>query len=116
MNTSAKAEKWAASSVGTAPATPARQPFAGLRGGRGADPTTHMFYTYVLRSEKDQQLYVGFTGDLKKRFQEHNAGLVEATKDRRPFQLVYYEACLKKQKAIDRESYFKTGLVRKIFN
>ena len=31
-----------------------------------------MFYTYVLKSKKDQQLYVGSTNDLKKRFKEHN--------------------------------------------
>ena len=58
-------------------------------------------------------MYVGFTGDLKNRLHEHNAGLVLSTKDRVPLELVYYEACLDKEKAIRREKYFKTGFGRK---
>ena len=50
---------------------------------------------------------------LKKRFDEHNKGLVTATKGRRPFILVYYEACLIEEKAIKREKYFKTGFGRR---
>lgn len=72
-----------------------------------------MYYTYVLKSNKDEKLYIGFTGDLKKRFAEHNQGLVESTASRRPFVLVYYEACLSKEKAIAREKYFKSGFGRR---
>lgn len=71
-----------------------------------------MYYTYVLRSQKDNKLYVGFSVDLKKRFREHDQRLVGATKSRRPLELVYYEACLSKSKAIAREKYFKTGFGR----
>ena len=72
-----------------------------------------MYYTYVLKSLKDGKLYVGYSENLKKRINEHNSGLVEATKNRRPFILVYYEACLDKDKAICREKYFKTGYGRR---
>lgn len=72
-----------------------------------------MFYTYVLKSKKDNDLYIGFTDNLKKRFAEHNRGLVDATKYRIPFILVYYEACLAEKKAIQREKYFKTGFGRR---
>ena len=72
-----------------------------------------MFYTYVLRSKKDNQLYIGFTDDLKKRFALHNKGKVDATKDRQPLVLIYYDACLIKEKAIRREKYFKTGFGRR---
>ena len=72
-----------------------------------------MFYTYVLRSKLDKKLYIGFCGDLRKRFSEHNSGKVESTKPRVPFDLVYYEACLDKEKAIKREKYFKTGFGRR---
>ena len=72
-----------------------------------------MYYTYVLESEKDKNHYIGFTDNLNKRFDEHNKGLVLATKNRRPFKLVYYEACQNKQKAIKREKYFKTGFGRR---
>ncbi|MFH0979863.1 MAG: GIY-YIG nuclease family protein [Candidatus Roizmanbacteria bacterium] len=71
-----------------------------------------MFYTYVLKSVKDRKLYVGSTNDLITRFKFHNQGRVESTKNRRPFILIYYEACLSKQKAEKREKYFKTGFGR----
>ncbi|MDD5567405.1 MAG: GIY-YIG nuclease family protein [Patescibacteria group bacterium] len=71
------------------------------------------FYTYVLKSEKDGKRYIGYTSGLKRRVQEHNVGLVEATRPRRPFRLVYFEACLDVVKAIKREKYFKTGFGRR---
>jgi len=42
-----------------------------------------MFCTYVLQSQNDGKLYTGFTKDLKLRFEQHNKGLVESTKERR---------------------------------
>lgn len=72
-----------------------------------------MFYTYVLKSIVDGKLYVGFSNDLKRRFLDHNEGKVLSTETRRPFEIVYYEACLSKEKAIKREKYFKTGFGRK---
>lgn len=71
-----------------------------------------MFYTYVLRSKKDGYLYVGFTKDLKKRVNGYNKELVNSTKIRLPLKLIYYEACLSKEKALRREKYFKTGFGR----
>jgi len=75
-----------------------------------------MYYTYVLRSHKDNNLYIVYSGDLIKRFKEHNDGLVNATRGRKPFDLIYYEACKDKKKAIEREKYFKTGFGRKFLN
>ena len=43
----------------------------------------------------------------------HNKGLVDATKNRIPLELVYYEACISRIKTYDREKYFKTGFGRK---
>jgi putative endonuclease len=67
-----------------------------------------MYYTYVLRSLKDKKFYTGSTNNLKLRFGRHNKGLVESTKDRRPFELMYYEACIDQRDAIKREKYLKT--------
>jgi putative endonuclease len=67
-----------------------------------------MHYTYVLQSRKDLKFYSGLTKDLKLRFKQHNSGKVESTKDRRPFDLVYYEACHNRDDAARREKYFKT--------
>ena len=75
-----------------------------------------MNYTYVLKSLKDNKLYIGWTNDLKRRFSNHSLGKVIATRDRRPLELVYYEACLDKEKAIKREKYFKTGFGRRFLN
>jgi len=67
-----------------------------------------VFYTYVLHSMKDEGFYAGFTKNLKLRFEQHNNELVESTKDRGPFKLIYYEACLDKEDATRREKYLKT--------
>ncbi len=72
-----------------------------------------MFYTYVLKSKKDGKLYVGWTDDLKNRLRQHNNGNVLSTKERKPFQIIYYEACMDKEKAIKREKYLKSGFGRK---
>jgi len=69
-----------------------------------------MYYVYVLQSVKDQWLYTGFTKDLRKRFKRHNDQLVSSTKGRGPFILAYYEASLKKEDALAREKYLKTGM------
>jgi len=70
------------------------------------------FYTYVLRSRKDSKLYIGWTKDLRKRFEEHAQGKVEATKCRRPVEMVYYEACRSEEAAIKREKQLKSGFGR----
>jgi putative endonuclease len=67
-----------------------------------------MFYTYVLKSLKDKKLYVGLTGNLKQRLEEHRKGRVESTKERLPLNLIYYEACLNRADAAKREKYLKT--------
>ena len=67
-----------------------------------------MFYVYVLRSKIDGMLYTGFTGDLKTRLTAHNAGKVESTRTRAPFELLYYEACRNQNDALHREQYLKT--------
>ena len=68
-----------------------------------------MYYAYVLRSAKDHKLYIGFTKDLKKRFNLHQSGQVKATKGRLPVKLIFYEAYLDKEDALRREKYFKTN-------
>jgi putative endonuclease len=67
-----------------------------------------MYYSYVLQSEKDNGFYVGFTKNLKLRFEAHTKGMVDSTKDRRPLRLIYYEACLDQRDATRREKYLKT--------
>ena len=72
-----------------------------------------MFYTYVLLSDSDDNFYVGFTKDLKKRLDKHQQGSVTSTASRRPLRLIYYEACLNENDAVKREKYFKSGFGRR---
>lgn len=67
-----------------------------------------MYYTYVLRSQRDKKLYIGYSSNLKNRFEEHKNGEVESTKHRRPLDLIFYEAFKDKRDAQRREKYFKT--------
>ena len=69
-----------------------------------------MYYIYVIQSKTDNRFYTGFTRDLRNRFHEHNSGKVSSTKNRCPFELIYYEACLNEQDAIAREKYLKSGM------
>lgn len=66
------------------------------------------YYVYVLNSEKDGKNYTGYTQNLKLRFEQHQNGLVDSTKNRRPLKLIYFEACLNQQDATHREKYLKT--------
>jgi len=67
------------------------------------------YYVYVLQSEKDNNFYIGYTKDIKKRLDEHNKGAVVSTKSRRPFNIVYFEGSLIMEDAIKREKYLKTS-------
>lgn len=66
-----------------------------------------MFYIYVLKSDKDHELYVGSTKDLRRRIREHQQGRSFSTSFRRPFALVYYEAYRNEQDARTREQKLK---------
>ncbi|OGN03958.1 MAG: hypothetical protein A2831_00105 [Candidatus Yanofskybacteria bacterium RIFCSPHIGHO2_01_FULL_44_17] len=70
---------------------------------------TTMFYTYVLRSKKDDKFYTGATEDLRERFDLHNNGKILSTKGRGPFKLIYYEARSSSKDAFVREKYLKSG-------
>jgi len=72
-----------------------------------------MFYVYILRSAKNNSLYIGYTNDLKRRFDEHNKGKNKYTKPLRPFKLVFYEAFSDRIDAKRREIYLKSGWGRK---
>lgn len=62
-----------------------------------------MFYVYILKSEKDEKLYIGSTNNLRRRLSEHNDLKVRSTKSRAPFKLKYYEAFSNEKDARHRE-------------
>lgn len=66
-----------------------------------------MNYTYILRC-RDNSLYTGWTNDLEKRVEMHNAGKgAKYTKARLPVELVYYEMFETKEEAMRREYAIK---------
>ena len=68
-----------------------------------------MYYAYILKSGKDNHLYIGFTTDLKKRLKFHNLGFNKSTAKRKPLNLVYYEGYISEKDARTREIFLKTG-------
>jgi putative endonuclease len=66
-----------------------------------------MHYVYILRSTEKKWHYVGYTTELKSRFQDHMTGKVRSTKNHRPFRLASYIAVENKEIALDLERYLK---------
>ena len=64
---------------------------------------------YVLQSEVNDSFYVGYTGNVKRRLEEHNFGLNQSTKSKQPWRLIFFEAYLSKKDAERREKYLKTS-------
>ncbi|QQG46124.1 MAG: GIY-YIG nuclease family protein [Candidatus Niyogibacteria bacterium] len=60
-----------------------------------------------MKNTKNDNLYFGYTSDLKKRFTQHNSNEVLSTKNRGGWQLVYYEAYCNENNAKHREYSIK---------
>lgn len=73
-----------------------------------------MYFTYVLRSNKNGRLYVGSTNDVERRLKEHNSGKNFATKPYVPYELIFYEALPTKEESFEREKFYKIGRGREV--
>ncbi len=71
-----------------------------------------MWYIYTLKSLKDGRLYTGMSKNPEKRLLEHNFGMTESTKYRRPLKIIYKEECGDRTTARKREKYLKSGVGR----
>ncbi len=67
-----------------------------------------MFYSYILKSQKDGKYYYGSTENLEKRLLKHNKGDVKATKHRRPMAILYFEQFETRREAFKREMFYKS--------
>ena len=66
-----------------------------------------MNYTYIVKCN-DGSLYTGWTTDIEKRIEAHNAGKgAKYTKARRPVELVHLEEFSTKEEAMKREYAIK---------
>jgi len=69
-----------------------------------------MFHVvYVLKSEQDDSLYIGYTSNLTRRLKEHDLGLNFSTKAKKPWRLIFFESYLSEEDARRREKYLKTS-------
>lgn len=69
-----------------------------------------MYTVYILRSEKFDKIYVGYTSNLEARILSHNElGKTGWTVKYRPWQLVYTEEYQTKEGAMMRERELKGG-------
>ncbi|MFH1601545.1 MAG: GIY-YIG nuclease family protein [Candidatus Shapirobacteria bacterium] len=71
------------------------------------------YYVYILQSQKNKSLYIGYTTNLIKRLNQHNKGKSQATKPYLPYKLIFYEAFLNRIDAKKREIYLKSGYGRR---
>lgn len=71
-------------------------------------PLLLMYYVYLIKSKKfNRSFYIGCTGNLKKRFNEHNTNKSLYTKNKGPWEIRYYEAFYSKDDAFNREKQLK---------
>jgi len=66
-------------------------------------------YVYILKSQRDNSHYIGVTGDLKRRIQEHNSASVKSSRLKRPHRLIWYCVFKNKGKAYNFEKYLKSS-------
>ena len=66
------------------------------------------YYVYILLSLKDGKFYIGFTGNLQARLEQHKSGQVTSTSKRLPIKLIYYECYKEESDARRNERYYKT--------
>lgn len=72
-----------------------------------------MYSIYVLKSKKDNNLYIGCTSDVTERVKYHNDGRVSSTKSRRPLVLIFKEDYSDKYEAFYKERYYKSAKGKK---
>jgi len=72
-----------------------------------------MFQVYILQSLKDDRTYTGYAANAKVRLIDHNFGRVEATKNRRPLEIIFIEDVDSLKDAKKRELYWKSGAGRR---
>jgi len=70
------------------------------------------YQVYVLKSLKDNTIYIGMTNDLRRRISQHNCGKNRSTKHKLPLELIYQESADSRLGARKKELYLKSGCGR----
>ncbi|OGI80739.1 hypothetical protein A3I25_00955 [Candidatus Nomurabacteria bacterium RIFCSPLOWO2_02_FULL_42_17] len=72
------------------------------------------YYTYVLQSLKNSDIYIGSTENWQKRISMHNRGKVKSTKGYKPWVLLEYKEFDSRSGAVKHERFLKTGQQKEI--
>ena len=67
-----------------------------------------MYHVYLIKSQKKDVFYIGYTKDIKRRLAEHNSGVIGYTKKYVPWDIAYYETFLSLEDAKKREKGLKS--------
>ena len=73
------------------------------------DKTYMSYFVYVLKSQKNGDLYVGSTANIENRLRLHNSGRVKSTKGYKPWSLLEFRECESRADAVTLERHLKTG-------
>lgn len=66
------------------------------------------FYVYIVKCEKDNSYYTGYTSDIERRVSQHNNGVGSRyTRSHGPVKLLYYEMFRTRKGAMQREREIK---------
>jgi putative endonuclease len=71
------------------------------------------YYTYILKSLKNNRYYIGSTEDIDRRLQDHNWSRTKSTKSGIPWVVVYTEIYETRREAVKREYQIKAKKSRK---
>ena len=66
-----------------------------------------LYYTYILYSETADRFYVGSTGNLERRIEDHKRGKAKYTRQVNNWQLKYFEKYNTRSESYQREQYIK---------
>ena len=67
------------------------------------------YYVYVIKSLRQNWIYVGMTEDIERRLEQHNRGWNVSTKSHAPFRLIFSETYSDNLGARKREKYLKSA-------
>lgn len=77
------------------------------KGPRWGSGLGHMYFLYILQSEKTKRFYIGSCVDVQRRLIQHNRGGTPSTKPYRPWKIIYVEQFDQKNDATKREWFLK---------
>lgn len=73
-----------------------------------------MYIVYVLKSNKNNFIYVGSTEDIEIRLKLHNSGKVKSTKPYKPWELMEIREFETRSQAMKEEMFFKNWPTKRI--